>query len=156
MSTKFPLLRTRRARVLMRLSRNLAIGSASLLIVASSAAYVLSPVQAALAARVTTIRSRPQHEAIEGRLQIKRARGFIVVVFARRGRRERRLALVHVGRSHRFYVRVRPGRYLVVIRHGREALRRWVRVTKDHSVFIVVKHARRRGALALVPVIFNY
>jgi hypothetical protein len=156
MPTKFPRRRTKGARTLMRLTRHLAVGTASLLLVASSAAYVLSPMQAALAARLSSVPSRPHREAIEGRLQVKRARGFIVEVIARHGRRERMLAIVHVGRSRRFDVRVRPGRYLVVIRHGHEVLRHWVRVAKDRSAFIVVKLSRRRDGISLVPVIFNY
>lgn len=138
------------------IARQVAVASASLLLVASSLGYLLSPVSEALGASVHAVAAKTHHEAIEGKVETKNARGFVVVVLKRVHGHEVVVAVEKVGRNGRFFIRVAPGRYVTVIKHGHHQVSETVKVTSGHAAFIVVKVSHKRGGFSIAPVIFNY
>lgn len=149
--------KTRRDHAVLRIARHLAVASLSLLVIASSVAYVFSPIEEALAAKAATVASTAHHEAIDGKVQSKYAvHGVVVRVLEQEHGRNVPIATVRLDRNGRFHIPVHPGHYKVVIKHGDDRLTERVSVTRGHSEFIVVVVSKTRGGLGIAPVIFNY
>jgi hypothetical protein len=149
-----------------RLVQHLAVATVSLLVMGAAAIYALAPESEAIGATVRAVASSG-HSAVEGRILNGKsaARGVSVEVlgnvrFRRHGRwvtRAEPVGIATTGRTGRFSIRVRPGKYFVVVEDGSKAkLRLTVTVRRGKSVFVLGKITKRAGGLAIVPVLFNY
>lgn len=137
------------------LARHVAVASVSLLLVVSAIGYMLSPVEQALAATVSSHVTKANHESIEGKIQSK-WRGFVIRVTKRVHGRTIVVANVKLGRRGKFDVSVRPGVYQVTVKHGSLRMTKRVKVAKGRSDFVAVKVIKSRGGFGIAPVIFNY
>lgn len=146
----------------VRVIRHAAVAALSLLIVGGLVAYATSPPGEAIAAKAFTQAAPVGREAIKGRVLLggRPARGTVVRIIRRtRDRcagRCKAVATVQVGRRGRFLIRVRPGRYIAVLRRPHATARVRVRVRPRQSIFIAATVERRGGRPVIAPVIFNY
>jgi len=149
-----------------RLVRHLAVATASLFVLGAAASFVLAPDSEAIGATVRVVASSG-HSVVEGRILNGKspARGVSVEVlgdvrFKKDGKwvtRAEPVGIATIGRSGRFSIRVRPGKYFVLIEDGLKAKKRLtVTVRPGRSVFVFGRITKRRGGLAIVPVLFNY
>lgn len=149
-----------------RLAQHVAVATVSLLVLGAGAIYALAPESEAIGATVTAVASSG-HSAVEGRILKGKsaARGVTVEVlgnvrFKRQGRwvtRAEPVGIATIGRTGRFSIPVRPGKFVVVVQDGAKAkLRLTVTVRSGKSVFVLGKITKRAGGLAIVPVLFNY
>lgn len=138
-----------------RLACNLAVASASMLLVLSAVSYVFASSTEALAAIVSSVSSPHGHESIEGRIQGAPAGHVTIRVIAQRGHK-RVVRTVRVGRGGHFDVSVAPGHYTLVISDGSKHVSEHLTVRSHRSEFVVVKVTHTSGGFGIAPVIFNY
>jgi hypothetical protein len=149
-----------------RLVRHVAVAAVSLLVLGVATIYALAPGSEAIGATTTAIVSSG-HSVVEGRILIGKspARGVSVEVlgnvrFRSHGKwviRAEPVGIATIGRSGRFSIRVRPGKYFVLIEDGSKARKRLtVTVRPGRSVFVLGRIKKRAGGFAIFPVLFNY
>jgi hypothetical protein len=141
-----------------RLARHLTVGAVSVAIVAAAVLYAASPAVETIAARVLSVRSVPAgHESIQGQAleDGKPAHDTSVAVYRVVDGHKVLVGFERVNRQGRFYFRVRPAKYVVVVRHQHETARVSFRLAPRKTVFIAVTE-KHHGGFVGPPVIFNY